>query len=342
MGDGRGLLRSVGLVVLAIATLAFAPSRPSRTAHLPSQSDAPSRLDRGRFTAVFYPSEARLAASLLEFALQSDTFPGLPRPRQQVLLAIAPDRDRFREWVGPGAPEWGAAITFPESHRVIMQGKKGGAEAGNPREVFRHELAHLALHEYLGDLPPRWFDEGYASYAAREWRREDALAANLALAFRGTPTFEELDADLNAGATSAQNAYALAYRAVVELAALDQDRGLAPFFANWREEKTLDKAIRRTYGMTLVGFEKYWQQRTRRRYGALALAGDITVGGLLLVIIVFPLYLARRRRDRQRMAELRAADAAAEAAARQSFLAIFFGGDDETKSRDEPTDAPPT
>jgi hypothetical protein len=300
-----------------------------------AQSDAPSRIDRGRFTAVFYPSEARLAASLLDYAQASDTFPGLPRPTQQVLLAIAPNRDRFREWVGPGAPEWGAAITFPESRRVIMQGKQGNADAGDPREVLRHELAHLVLHEYLGDLAPRWFDEGYASYAAHEWRREDALAANLALALRGTPTFAELDADLSAGATTAQNAYALAYRAVVELAALDPDRGLAPFFASWRHEQSLDKALRRSYGMTLSGFEKYSQQRTRRRYGALALVSDVTVGGLVLLIIIVPLYVARRRRDRRRMAELRAADEAAEAAARKSFLALFLGGDDEPKTGDE-------
>jgi hypothetical protein len=251
------------------------------------------------------------------------------------LLAIAPDRDRFREWVGPGAPEWGAAITFPDSRRVIMQGKQGAADAGEPREVFRHELAHLALHEFLGDLPPRWFDEGYASYAAREWRREDALAANLALALHGTPSFAELDADLSAGATTAQNAYALAYRAVVEMAALDPDRGLAPFFVSWKQEQSLDKALRRTFGMTLSGFEKYSQQRTRRRYGALALVSDVTVGGVVLLIIIFPLYIARRRRDRRRMAELRAADEAAEVAARKSFLALFLGGDDEPKSGDE-------
>jgi hypothetical protein len=349
-GESRSRFAWTAAVTLLALVLAHGASWAARVrdsqfairASRASQSDAPSRLDRGRFTAVFYPSEARLAASLLESAIQSDTFPGLPRPKQQVLLAIAPDKDRFREWVGPGAPEWGAAITFPESRRIIMQGKEGGAEAGDPREVFRHELAHLALHEYLGDLPPRWFDEGYASYAAREWRREDALAANLALALHGTPTFDELDEDLNAGATAAQNAYALAYRAVVELAALDPDRGLAPFFANWRAEQSLDKAIRRTFGMTLYGFEKYWQQRTRRRYGALALVSDVALGGVILLLVVLPLYIARRKRDRRRMAELRAADAAAEAAARQSFLALFFGGDDATKSRDEPTDEPPT
>jgi hypothetical protein len=133
--------------------------------------DAPERLDRGRFTAVFFPDDRALATSLLDGAVKNDSFPGLPRPRARVLLAIAPDRRRFREWIGPGAPEWGAAITFPELQRIVMQGRSSGSDAGNPREVLRHEIAHLALHESMGDLPPRWFDEGYASFAAREWTR---------------------------------------------------------------------------------------------------------------------------------------------------------------------------
>lgn len=305
----------------------------SPVSRLPSQQ-APERLDRGRFTAVFYPSERLLANTLIDGAIKTDTFPGLPRPAQHVLLAIAPDKRRFREWIGPDAPEWGAAITFPDSRRVVMQGKEGGTESGDPREIFRHELAHLALHESVGDLPPRWFDEGYASYAAREWKREDALAANVALALRGTPSLDELDADFGAGATTAENAYALAYRAVVELAALDTLNGLSNFFANWRTQKSLDKALRLSYGLSLSGFERYWQQRTRRRYGALALASDVTIGGLVLVLLVFPLYILRRNRDRRRMEELLAADAAADREARASILALLLGGDDGGVSGD--------
>jgi hypothetical protein len=287
---------------------------------------------------VFYPSEAVLAHSLLDAAVAHDTFPGLPRPRNQVLLALAPDKRRFRDWVGPGAPEWGAAITFPESRRIVMQGRAGGAEAGDPREVLRHELAHLALHEYLGDSPPRWFDEGYASYAAHEWTREDALSTNLALAFKGTPTFDELDADFGAGATTAQNAYALAYRAVVELAALDTARGLSRFFQNWHEQNSMNRAMRETFGLTLAGFEHLWQQRTRRRYGAIAILSDFTLGGVLLVVVIIPLYVARRQRDRRRMAALVAADEAAERAARASVIEALLRGDDEPGLGDEPSE----
>jgi hypothetical protein len=223
-----------------------------------------------------------------------------------------------------------------------MQGRSAAADAGDPREVLRHELAHLALHEFLGDLPPRWFDEGYASYSAREWSREDALAANIALAVRGSPSLDELDEQFNAGSTSAQNAYALAYRAVVELAALDSANGLSRLFVAWRERGTLDRAIRETYGITLAGFEQRWQTRTRHRYGGLAVLGDVTFGGLILMVVVFPLYVARRQRDRQRLAALLLADEVAERAARQSALEALLRGDDETDLGAEAPEIPPS
>jgi hypothetical protein len=307
-----------------------------------AQYDAPIRLDRGRFTAVFYPNERALATSLLAEATETDTFPGLPRPHERVLLALAPDSRRFREWVGPNAPEWGAAVAFPESHRIVMQGRSAGSDAGDPREVIRHELAHLALHEYLGDLPPRWFDEGYATYAAHEWTRDDVLAANISLAIRGTPTFSALDSLLNGGATSAQTAYALAYRAVTDLAALDPTNGLAHFFENWRASGTLDGAMRMTYGLTLVGFEQRWQQHTRRAYGALALVSDVAIGGLFMLLVILPLYAIRRRRDRERMAALLAADEAAERAHRASVIEALIRGDEEPDFGDEVPPFPPS
>src|SRR5262245_7276939 len=296
------------------------------------QIAAPERLDRGRFTAVFYPSERTLARSLLDGAVKTDTFPGLARPTQRVLVALAPDRERFREWIGPGAPEWGAAIAFPESRRIVMQGRSSGRDAGDPREVLRHELAHLALHESLGDLPPRWFDEGYASYAAREWTREDALSTNVTLALRGVPTLDELDGQFAGGTMTAQNAYALAYRAVVELAVLDTAAGLTRLFDAWRKTGSLDRAIRTSYGITLAGFEQRWRDRTRRRYGALALVGDVTLIGLVLLVAVFPLFVARRQRQRQRLAALVAADEAADKAARESVIEELLRGDDRPDS----------
>lgn len=290
--------------------------------------DAPERLDRGRFVFLHFPQDRVLAAALAEHAMRTDTFPGLPRPQQRVIIAIAPDRERFRDWVGDAVPEWGAAVAFPASGRIIIQGRGAGAEAGDPLVVLRHELAHLVIHEFLGDLPERWFDEGYASYAAGEWSREDILATNIALAIKGMPTLEELEASFGGGTTAAQSAYALAYRAVAELALANPAAGLGPFFGHWRETRSFERALRLAYGMTSLDFERRWQQRTRRQYGGLALVGNMTVAALLMLAILLPLYVSRRRRDRQRLQRMRVADAAAEAAARQSALAALLGEPD--------------
>jgi hypothetical protein len=289
-----------------------------------AQDDAPRRLDVGRFTAVYFPQDDRLAHSLLQSAVRTDSFPWLPRPRQRVLIAIAPDERRFREWAGPGAPEWGVALAFPGSRRVILQGRAAGSDAGDPSETLRHELAHLALHERLGDRPPRWFDEGYASVAAREWRREDVLAANVALALRGAPTLDQLEASFAEGPTAAQSAYALSYRAVMELASLDPERGLTLMFQYWEQGKNLDQAVRRAFGITLSGFEKEFQRRTRHRYGALALFADLTLVFFVTAVFMLPFILARRSRDRRRLRELLAADAAAERAEQESILALLL------------------
>jgi len=277
-------------------------------------------LDRGRFTVVAFPQDLRLARAVLDSATARDTFPGLPRPRERALIAIAPDARRFREWVGPGAPEWGAAIAVPDEQRIVMQGGNAGSGAGNPMQVLRHELAHLALHEFLGNLPPRWFDEGYASYSAGEWGRDEVLETNIALALHGVPPLDSLDAWFTGGAQGAGAAYALGYRAVAELAALDPERGLALFFRYWRETGSMDRAMRAAYGITADAFDQRWRSRTMRRYGALALLANASVAFGLMGLLILPLYLVRLRRKRRRLAALLAADEAAERAARESAL----------------------
>lgn len=280
-------------------------------------------LRAGRFTIAASPADRTLAEELLRQAAARDTFPGLPRPREAISLVVARDRARFRQLIGPRVPEWGSAIAVPAQRLIVMQGGAAGSDAGDPREVLRHELAHLALHEAMGDLPPRWFDEGYASFAAGEWSREEALATNLALAFRGAPSFDGLEDAFYGGSGQAQQAYALAFRAVADLAALDPQRGLSAFFAAWKRTGSMDAAVREAYGITLAGFEKRWQQRTRRRFGVLAIMAEVGAAFGVLGLLVMPFYLARRKRDRERMAALVAADRRAEA--EEAALAALLG-----------------
>jgi hypothetical protein len=326
---GRGWWRSVALHAVAGALLlAFAAGFGA------AAQQAPLRLDSGRVTVVAYPRDARLARSVLDSAVANDSFPGLPRSSQRILIAIAPDDRRFRDWAGTGAPEWGAAVAIPSEHRIVMQGSRAGSDAGNPMQVLRHELAHLALHEYLGDLPPRWFDEGYASYSAGEWGRDEVLATSIALLAHGIPPLDSLDEGFYFDATRAQAAYALSYRAVASLASLDRERGLALFLRYWKEDGSMEQAIRRAYGITGAGFEERWRKETARRYGALALAANMSVALGLIGLIVVPLYVMRLRSKKRRLAAMLAADEARERAERESALrAILELGRDSSDGR---------
>jgi hypothetical protein len=297
-------------LLVALFALLAAPLR--------AQSDTAHRLDAGRFTFVAYPKDLALARGLLAQAQRRDTFPGLPRPRAKVVVAIAPDARRFRELAGGAPPEWGAAFAFPESNRVLMQGVSAGSDAGDPYGVLRHELAHLALHEAMGDLPPRWFDEGYASVAAGESGRQEYFATNLALVWGGMPGLAELDDWFYGGGRDAEAAYALAHRAVAELAGLDSARGLTLFFDYWKETRRLDQAVRRAFGLTLASFEERWQSRVRRQYGWLALFADFTLATAAMLAPLIPLWVIRRRRDRRRLEAMRAADAAEESRRRET------------------------
>jgi hypothetical protein len=164
----------------------------------------------------------------------------------------------------------------------------------------------------MGDLPSRWFDEGYASLAAGEWGRDEVIATNVALAWKGVPSLEALDSAFYGGSMRATGAYALAQRAVAELAALDRERGLTLFFRYWRDTRDFDLAVRRAFNLTQSQFEDHWRKLTRRRYGALAIFADLTIGAMILVVLLVPLHLSRRKRNRERLARMAANEAAAE------------------------------
>ena len=327
------------VTVLAGAFLALGPAVGTVQAQGPSRRPSPVvgepavrggiRVDSGRFTFVAAARDERLARALLATALATDSFPGLIKPQARVLIAIAPDAERFRQWIGPFAPEWGAAIAIPDEQRIVMQGSRAGSDAGDPRVVLRHELAHLALHEMMGRLPPRWFDEGYASMAAGEWNRESTFETSLGLIWHTLPSRDSLEAGFYEGASRASWSYAVAHRVVSEMAALDVENGLRNFFTEWKASGSFEIGLRRAYGMTGVQFDRHWQSRTRQRYGALAFVANLSLIAGIFGVLLGPLFVMRRRRDRRRLEIMRAADEAQERALRESALAALLAGGTE-------------
>ncbi len=245
-------------------------------------------------TAVYWPGDATVAAALAEFADRADDWPGIARSSQlPIRLIIVHGMRRFDSVSAHRLPPWGAGATFPASRTIIIR------LDGDPRQVLRHELAHLALHDAVRRVP-LWFDEGYAAVASGEWGRLDALMMNWRLLSGRPPTLDEVTRDLRQGLGTAETAYAFATTAVLYLERLGKGRGLGPLIRNLAVEGNFDFALRTTYGMTEEQFEEAWRADLRGRYGWLLVFASFAMLWLFVLAVLGIGWRYRRRRDRRR------------------------------------------
>jgi hypothetical protein len=212
-------------------------------------------------------------------------------------LILTPNQGIFDSVTNGRLPPWGSGAAFPGTNTLVL------ILDANVHQVLRHELAHLALRNAVR-VVPLWFDEGYASRAALEWGRLDALRVNWELVRGRVPGFVKLNRDLRAGATRSTAAYALATTTVILLERLGGERGLEPLIASLGTTSDFDQALRQTYAISLDQFEVMWQKDLRRRYGWLMLTTSFSIFWTVVGGVVLFIWARRRRRDRVRRAAL--------------------------------------
>ncbi|HVY30046.1 MAG TPA: peptidase MA family metallohydrolase [Polyangiaceae bacterium] len=216
------------------------------------------------------------------------------RERVQPLIADAPTvRTSLTEWVGqpvlsevrvmvartPGEmatlappnapyPDYAAGVAYPEIGLVLLTVKPVHANVQQDlNEVFRHELAHVALEDAVAGRPiPRWFNEGFAVMASGEtsFVRMSTLVnatfsgrlLSLAQLERTFPSNED-----DAGVAYAQAADVV--RFLVRRQELHRFRGLV---SRLRDGETMDGALLNSYGEETTSLETEWRDDVTRRY----------------------------------------------------------------------------
>lgn len=265
------------------------------------EDDAPKPLVRivGRVTVVGRPAELNVGMALAEQADGAVTLPGLGRrqlpPFSLIVVRGSADYTRFSRGL---APAWGAAITVPSARTILLR-----LDAGDPLQLLRHELAHLAMHDAVRGRVPRWFDEGFATWAAGEFDRLDGFDLHLAVAGGDSLTWSSVNRTLASPVGNPSRAYALAATSVLMLARVNPTGTLTPLFDLLASGVPFDTAVLRTTGRSVDRFEEAWAKDTRYRYGALAwtlgLLPWLVILGLTVVGVVL-----RKRRDVPRRAAL--------------------------------------
>jgi Peptidase MA superfamily len=229
------------------------------------------------------------------FALTGTTGPGSPI---KVVLAPA-DSPLARH-----APSWVSGYAIPASSLiVIFPTRVPSYPDDNLASLLHHEVTHVLESRACGFRPlPRWFDEGLATVAAREWGLEDRARYALAVIGRGPDSIAGLDAAFLGDAAEVARAYALS----AALMRLLVDRFGATFPARLLalvgRGVPFDEAFRTASGVGLSEIERDFFHKEAFWYTWVPFA---TSSAALWMGITFLALLAiKRRRDRD--AEMRA------------------------------------
>jgi hypothetical protein len=280
----------------------------------PGAPGTPIAIPTTNVVLYHWPGAERLAQQTLAPPGVLAPLPGLPadilEQSPPIRVYLAPDAARFDSLTGGRTPDWGAGVAFPDSGVIVLPGY--ASERVLTRDlsrVLRHELAHVALQRYLGAARvPRWFTEGYATWAAGQLDTDAAWLLRVAFLMQRAPPLDSLVLDWPRGQADARIAYLLSASAIEYLVENGGERALTLFLERWRESGDFDAALRDTYGLTFGQLERYWGRAVRRRYGWMLFLAQSAVLWMIAGAIVVALYVIRRRRNRARLARLRASE----------------------------------
>lgn len=262
-------------------------------------------------TVAYWPGDSVRARRTLETIRGFRALPALPDSLPSgVTVYLPPDEVSFDSLTGGMVPEWGAGVAVPDRSTIVLPPYGSPRTRGwSEHRTLRHEWAHIGLHQYLDGLRiPRWLDEGYAEWASGGWDATRGWRLSLAFATGAAPPLDSLTLRWPRDRASADLAYMLSATAVEYLAGESGERGLALFFRRFREDGSFETALRRTFGVTSGQLEEDWQKYVKGRYGWLLFFSNSLVSWAILGLLLALLFWIRRRRDRERMARLRATE----------------------------------
>ncbi|MCY4574704.1 MAG: hypothetical protein OXF01_18155 [Gemmatimonadetes bacterium] len=311
LGPGRWFSTVGGWLIRVAVVCVLAAPYPVLATQVPGDSTSEWRqLESPGFVARYQGGDSLRALRALETLEAVRHLPGLSRTDARAMLTVAPTREVMDSLVGGLVPEWAGAVAIPARMEMIVPSGRfwPGSRAEEVR-LLRHEWAHLALAHEMGRLRiPRWFNEGYAEWAAGGWLDGGGLNLSLALAFGGAPPLDSITIGWPRERVPAEVAYLLSASVIHYLVESSGTDGLEAFLAAWKESGSFADGMRDVYGGAPEQLEVAWRKWVKRRYGWLMLLSHSVVFWLLLAGALAAMFFVRRRHRREQMARLRAGE----------------------------------
>jgi len=300
------------------SSVADAPQVGAGVLHMPPIPAGFNSHDAGWVRFVYHPSSRERVQPLIAqaAAVRHDLserlgFPVLPEVR--VVIARTPGEMATFAPAGAPYPEYAAGVAYSELGLVLLS--LAPVHPGSEQdlaEVFRHELAHVALHDALnGRSVPRWFNEGFAVFASGETSFVRMKTLSMATIGGSLIPLHAIERSFPNDETQALVAYAEAVDVVRFLVRREDVHRFHSLLTELREGQTFEQAVLDAYGVELSMLEFEWREDVSRRYTFwLFLLSGSFVWVIALGIFVWA-WRRRKRRDQvvlQRWAREEAAE----------------------------------
>jgi hypothetical protein len=288
------------------ASVLDAPRTAIGALRLPAVPSGFNTFDAGWVRFIYHPSSRERVQSLIAQAdaVRHELIARLGFPvLREVRVEIARTPGEMATFAPAGAPypDYAAGVAYSELGLVLLS--LAPVHPGTEQdlaEVFRHELAHVALHDAVkGASIPRWFNEGFAVLASGEnsfARMKTMLMANVG---GSLIPLHDLERSFPSDETQAQVAYAEAVDVVRFLVRREDVHRFHALVQRMREGQAFDQSVLSAYGVELSTLELEWRDDVSRRYTfwPILLSGT----GFWVVALGVFVWAWRRRRRRDRL-----------------------------------------
>lgn len=297
----------------AAATTAALPSSVSdapRVAHgalrMPPIPAGFNSYDAGWVRFIYHPSSRERVQPLIAQAeaVRHDLTERLGFPvLSEVRVQVARTPGEMATFAPSGAPypEYAAGVAYSDLGLVLLSltPVHGGQEPQDLGEVFRHELAHVALHDALNGQPvPRWFNEGFAVFASGESSYTRMKTLMMSTVGGSLIPLRDLERSFPDDETKAQVAYAEAVDVLRFLVRREDIHRFRTLVSELREGKSLDQAVLDAYAVDLATLELEWRDDASRRYTFMPILLSGTFFWVIALGLAVWAWRRRKRRDK--------------------------------------------
>jgi hypothetical protein len=200
-------------------------------------------------------------------------------------------------------PNWVAG--FADTKRGMIIIRTTSVSIGlykNVIDIFRHELSHIILKQFLGKnyaQLPWWLNEGYAMWQAREWSIQDSIFLSESLIRGSYIPLNEMTNPFDKSKEEVRQMYIEALSFFLYLNNEFGPEAVRDLFYRIREGQSFDDAFRKQFNQEVARAEANWKRGLQLKYKWLPIISSSTVFWIFVILLVFMGYVRKKKIERE-------------------------------------------